>query len=160
MGPKSGSEDNPDGTAAVSEAELAPEPPFVMAFPAPRAVERAESVVNVTIVVESWEFVPDGGTMVVMVTGCTNALVKVILVTGRSLCVAVLVTTTLEVEREGGKGVVANTMLGVVAISEENWNGSTGTSVIGMAGGGGSALDIRTVVSDEEGSGSGVSCEV
>ena len=69
---------NPDGRAAV------PEPAFVMAFPAPRAVERAESVVNVAMVVESWEFVPDDGTMVVMVIGCTSALVEVRMVTGRS----------------------------------------------------------------------------
>lgn len=77
--PYSGLEDgNPDGRAAV------PEPAFVMAFPAPRAVERAESVVNVAMVVESWEFVPDDGTMVVMVIGCTSALVEVRIVTGRS----------------------------------------------------------------------------
>lgn len=77
--PYSGLEEgNPDGRAAV------PEPAFVMAFPAPRAVERAESVVNVTMVVESWESVPDDGTTVVIVTGCTNALVEVIMVIGRS----------------------------------------------------------------------------
>ena len=84
--PYSGSEEgNPDGRAAVPEAELVPEPAFVMAFPAPRAVERAESVVNVTMVVESWESVPGAGTIVVIVTGCTNSLVEVILVRGRSL---------------------------------------------------------------------------
>ena len=78
--PYSGLEDgNPDGRAAV------PEPAFVMAFPAPRAVERAESVVNVAMVVVNWEFAPDDGTMVVIVTGCTDALVEVIMVTGRSL---------------------------------------------------------------------------
>lgn len=68
----------------MPETELVPEPALVMAFPAPRAVERAESVVNVTMVVESWEFVPGAGTMVVIVTGYTNALVEGILVTGRS----------------------------------------------------------------------------
>jgi hypothetical protein len=82
----------------VPEAELLPDAPFVIAFPAPRAVERAVSVVNVTMVVESWEFVPDAGIMmVVIVTGCTEALDIMILVTGRSLGIAVLVAVTLSV---------------------------------------------------------------
>ena len=72
-----------DGRAAVTDAEF-PEPPLVMAFPAPRAVERAESVVKVKMV-ENEEFVPDAGTMVVIVTGRTDTPVEMTLVTGRSL---------------------------------------------------------------------------
>jgi hypothetical protein len=142
----------------VPEAELIPEPPFVIAFPAPRAVERAESVVNVTMVVESWEFVPDAGTMVVIVTGCTSSLVKVILATGRSLWPmdVVAACTTEEVGREGDKLVMVETILGVVNNSEEKWSGGA-TSVIGLVG---STLDIRTVGDDGEGTGSVVSCEV
>jgi len=82
--PNSGPEEgSPDGRAAVPEVGLVPDPPFVMAFPAPLAVERTSSVVNITMVVDSWEFVPEAGTMVVIVTWCTNSLVEVIPATGR-----------------------------------------------------------------------------
>jgi len=70
------------------------------------------------IVVDSWVFVPDAGTMVVIVTGCTDALVEVI--SGRPLWVAVVVATALGVEREGDKVVVVKKMLRVVNISEGN----------------------------------------
>jgi hypothetical protein len=65
------------------------------------------------MVVDSWEFVPDAGAMVVMVTWCTSTLVAEISATGRLVWVAVevIVATAPGVKREGTKVIVVKKVL-------------------------------------------------